>query len=135
MIDFAEKFSDLLVEGGPTRELKVIPGEQRGDDMTCPYRSYDNSDLSLFLQSQKIAEDGFIENYCFRENNKKRLKEIRANIDEWKKAFMDTFGPYLNMSYEEFIKKSLDEQYRIINKIKSENDIDKIVVRKKVEHK
>ena len=61
MIDFTEKYNDLLVNDGPTKQLKTIPGEQRGDDMgSSMLASMDYSDESLFLFSKKYPDDGFL---------------------------------------------------------------------------
>ena len=119
--DFTEKFSDLIVpsENGELRHLKTIPGEERGDDMGSSLMpEMDYSDESLFLLSKKFPEDGFIANYCFREENKKGLKEIYANSAEYEEKFIDRYRAFLPMTYDEFMKLDLPEQMNIINTIK-----------------
>ena len=119
--DFTEKFSDLIVpsESGELKQLKTIPGEDRGDDMGSSLMSeMDCSDESLFLLSKKFPEDGFIANYCFREETKNRLKKIYANSAEYEEKFIDRFRPFLPMTYNEFMQLDLSEQMSIINTIK-----------------
>ena len=75
IFNFTERFSDLIVpsESGELKQLKTISGEERGDDMGSSLMDeMDYSDESLFLLSKKFPEDGFIVNYCLREENKKR---------------------------------------------------------------
>ena len=119
--DFTEKFSDLIVpsENGELRQLKTIPGEERGDDMgSSLIPEMDYSDESLFLLSKKFPEDGFIVNCGLREENKKRIKEIYANSAEYEEKFIDRFRPFLPMTYNEFMQLDLPEQIHIIKTIK-----------------
>ena len=121
IFNFTERFSDLIVpsESGELKQLKTISGEERGDDMGSSLMDeMDYSDESLFLLSKKFPEDGFIVNYCLREENKKRIKEIYANSAECEEIFIDRFRPFLPMTYNEFMQLDLTEQMHIIKTIK-----------------
>ena len=130
MIDFKEEYKELYdsVTDLPQRRLETIPGEQRGDDCGSSIgRKFNNSELSLFLLSQKTSENGFVEKYCLSDEDAEKLKEIRKKLNDnslWKETLINTLEQYLPISYEEFKKLDLGEQQKIIDDIKLKQEKD-----------
>ena len=121
MIDFKDKFKELYdgVKDIPRVQLKIHPGEERGDDCASSigYR-FTASDISLFLLSKKTAEDGFVEKFCLDEIEAKRLKEIRKKVIDnpvWEKEILNTLEKNISIPYEKFEKLDLGEQLRLID--------------------
>ena len=121
MIDFYEKYSDLHVENNSDckKVLKTNPGEDRGDDMCGSIMRYDytHNSLTLFLLSQNTQEDGFIQKYCLRDENKEKLNQIKIelkNNPEAKENYINRIKESIYIPYEEFEKLPLGEQMRIV---------------------
>lgn len=126
IIDFAEKFSDLYepVKDIPRRKLKIL--EYRGDDCgSSLLPEYEDTTLKLFLESQKIAYDGFVEHYCLEDEIVEKIRNIRKKVDDnpsLKESINDVLFQYLPISIEIFNNLSLGEQLSIINEIKYKQD-------------
>ena len=124
MIDFVEKYPDLheLVEDIPRKRLKVHPSEDRGDDCSSSLLpEYENTTLTLFLTSQKIAYNGFVENYCLDDEITEKIRSIRRKVNDnpsLKESINDVLSQYLPISLEMFQKLFLGEQLEIIDRIK-----------------
>lgn len=124
-----EKYPNLYnaVKEYPRVQLRVYPTEYRGDDCgSLQLPEYENTNLALFLKSQKIAVNGFIENYCL-EEEKEKIRKFRDN-KALKKAIENILSNYLQISIEEFNNLSLKEQLNIISKInQNENNLNEKV--------
>lgn len=125
MRNFTEKYTELYdsVKHVPRRQLEVISTEQRGDDLgTYLYPQFESSNINLFLLSQKIAEEGFVEEYCLDSEDVQKIRIIRKNLENnplLKDELIQALEKYLPMCYDEFIKKfPLGHQERIINNIR-----------------
>lgn len=78
IIDFVEKYKDLLVKDSPKKQLETILGEDRGDDLSSSvFPTFDNSDESFIALSKRTSENGFVEKYCLSEENAEKLRKIR----------------------------------------------------------
>ena len=128
MIDFKEKYPDLYESRmhNPIRRLKVHPSEDRGDDCgSSLLPKYENTSLVLFLESQKIAYNGFVENYCLDGETTERIRSIRKKIEDnpfIKESINEILSQHLPMPIEKFNNLSLGEQLRIISIINRENN-------------
>lgn len=124
MVDFVEKYPNLYesVKNIPKRRLKIHPSEDRGDDCgSSLLPEYENTTLTLFLTSQKIAYNGFIENYCLDDEITKKIRSIRKKVNDnpfLKESINDVLSQYLPISLEAFQKLVLGDQLRVIDKIK-----------------
>ena len=106
---FDEEFPDLVVYDKPIRQLPSIE-EPEG-------RNYDFDNMTLFVLSQR--EPGFIEKYCSREENQKRLNDLRNRMEKNPDLLMNVvlvLDKVLPMSYEEFSKLSLPEQLQLLTR-------------------
>lgn len=122
MIDFYEKYSDLHVENNSDykKVLNVIPGENRGDDMRgITTYDYAHNSLTLFLLLQNTHEDGFIQKYCLRDEDKEKLNLIKTelkNDPSSKETYISRIKECISVPYEKFTKLPLGEQIRIVNR-------------------
>ena len=131
MIDYKEKYYDLYdsVKHIPRRRLKVHPSEERGDDCgSSLLQEYENSNLKLFLESQKIANKGFVESYCLDDDTAERIRDIRKRLEDnpnLKNSIYKTLSEYLQIPIEQFTNLSLGEQLRLVSYINNyENNLD-----------
>ena len=134
MMDFVEKYPELYesVKDIPRKRLRVHPYEDRGDDCSSSLMpEHENTTLTLFLTSQKIACDGFVENYCLDPEITEKIRNIRKKVDDnssLKESIYNELSQYLPISLEAFQKLDLDDQLIIADKIKikqlKDNQID-----------
>ena len=128
MIDFLKKYPELYdsVKDTQIKRLKIHPSEDRGDDCGSSLMpEYENTTLTLFLTSQKIASNGFVENYCMDEEITDKIRNIRKKVDDnpsIKESIYDMLSQYLPMPLESFKKINLGNQLRIIDEIKLKNN-------------
>ena len=140
MINFKEEYKELYesVKDIPKRRLETIPTEQRGDDCGSSIgRRFDNSKLSLFLLSQRTAENGFVENYCLSDEDAESLKEIRKKLKDnplLKETLINTLEQYLPMSYEKFKRLDYAQQQSIIDDIKLKHGKEQDMFQEKFEN-
>ena len=134
MVDFVEKYPDLYesVKNIPRRRLKVPSFEDRGDDCgSSLLPEYENSTLTLFLTSQKIAFNGFVENYCLDAETTEKIRSIRKKVKEnpsIKESINDILSQFLPISLEMFERLPLGDQLSVIDNIKNkdnQNDLEK----------
>ena len=124
MVDFVEKYPDLYesVKNIPKRRLKIHPSEDRGDDCgSSLLPEYENTTLTLFLTSQKISYNGFVENYCLDDEITKKIRSIRKKVNDnpsLKESINDVLSQYLPISLGAFQKLVLGDQLRVIDQIK-----------------
>ena len=119
---FDEEYKDLMIEddGSERRVLKSIEEEY----VPFPERRCDN--ITLFVLSQR--DPGFIENYCLSDDNKKKLNDLRDNMNKNPDLLMNVIlvlDKYLPISFEEFNGLNLFEKERILVKTRNSlNDED-----------
>lgn len=110
---YDEEYKDLMVEDDSIekRTLKSIEEEY----ISFPEQKVNN--ISLFLFSQK--KGGFLENYCLREDDKKRLYNIRNAMEKNPDLLMNVvlvLDKYLPMSYEDFSELGIFKQSQLLEK-------------------
>ncbi len=106
---FDEKFPDLVVYDKPIRQLPSIEDPED--------RNYDFDNMTLFVLSQR--EPGFIEKYCSREENQKRLNDLKNKMEKNPDLLMNVvlvLDKVLPMSYKAFCKLSLPEQLELLTR-------------------
>ena len=118
MINYVEKYKNLYdsVKDLPVKTLKVFPGEQRCSSI---YPSFDSSNISLFLLSQRIAKGGFIESFCLSEEDVEKIRLIRKKINDnplWKENVIQVLEQDTQIPYSKFIELPLGLQQQIINR-------------------
>lgn len=124
MRNYIEKYKKLYesTKDLPVRNLKVSESENRGDDLsTSIYPSFESTNINLFLLSQTIAPNGFVETYCLSESDVKKLSIIRDRIKEepeWKEKIIDLLNNNLSMPYDRFKKMSLGLQINMVNSMR-----------------
>ena len=121
MTSFKE-FEDLCLPNAPTRMLKTIEGEDRGDDCSSSLFVTDSmSNLDLILLAEQAAEDGYIERYTLDENTLAKVKEMREKLSnpEWKTSITEIIEQYTAMSYDEFKNLPVARQNAMISLVKS----------------
>lgn len=131
MSNYIEKYKELyeITKDLPVRELKVCKSENRGDDLsTSIYPSFESTNINLFLLSQTIAPNGFVEKYCLSEDDVKKINVIREKIKEepkWKERIIKSLDNNLPMLYDKFKKMSLGLQINMVNNMRSDLDKEK----------
>ena len=128
IIDFIKEYPELYesVRDIPRRKLKVLPSEDRGDDCgSSLLPEYEDTTLTLFLTSQKIAYNGFVENYCLDSEVTEKIRDIRKKVDNnpvLRESIYNILSQYLPISLEAFQQLVLGEQLMIIDEINNSED-------------
>ena len=86
----------------------------------CGITTYDyaHNSLTLFLLLQNTHEDGFIQKYCLRDEDKEKLNQIRIELQnnpEAKETYISRIKECISIPYEDFEKLPLGDKIRIVN--------------------